>query len=347
MQHRENPHGCAGNLTNAGSEPLARSSGCPTTNVLGARHLLHAPAQDPHILFHDGLYHYCESSPHGIFIRTARHFLDIGTAEARRVWAPPGRGPCSRNLWAPELHRIGNQFHIYFAADDGKNANHRMWVLTATTSDPAGKYELAGSLDTQGWAIDGTVLTDMFGNATFVWSGWPNGRNGSQNLYMARMKSPLELNGPRILLAQPDQPWECRGLSICEGPQILQRAGRTFIVYSASGSWTQNYCLGLLVHEGGDLLDPKSWRKAGPVFQKNDHACGVGHCCFVTSPDGSTDWLIYHAKTSRRRGWSDREVRGQPFTWTADGLPFFDSPQPVGRTAVPVVPVSVAVPLVA
>ena len=71
-----------------------------------------------------------------------------------------------------------------------------MWVLTATTDDPAGKYELAGSLDTQGWAIDGTVLTDMFGNATFVWSGWPTGRNGSQNLYMARMKSPLELAGP-------------------------------------------------------------------------------------------------------------------------------------------------------
>ena len=76
-------------------------------------------------------------------------------------------------------------------------------------------------------------------------------------------------------------------------------------------------------------MNPSAWRKVGPVFQKNSAACGVGHCCFVTTPDGAADWLIYHAKTSRRRGWSDREVRGQPFTWTAEGLPLFDSPKPV------------------
>jgi GH43 family beta-xylosidase len=172
------------------------------------------------------------------------------------------------------------------------------------------------------------VLTDVFGNHTFVWSGWPAGSKDRQNLYMARMKSPLELSGPRVLLAEPDSPWECRGMAICEGPQVLQRGSRTFIVYSASGSWTQNYCLGLLVHEGGDFLDRASWRKVGPVFQKNAHACGVGHCCFVTTPDGAEDWVVYHAKKSRKQGWSDREVRAQPFAWSNDGTPYFGNPLP-------------------
>ena len=31
-----------------------------------------------------------------------------------------------------------------------------------------------------------------------------------------------------------------------EGPQILVRGGRVFVVYSAAGSWTDHYCLGLL-----------------------------------------------------------------------------------------------------
>lgn len=285
------------------------------------------------MLFHDGIYYYGESTTHGIFVRSARHFLELGIAESKRVWAPAASGPASKNLWAPELHQFDGRFYIYFAADDGANARHRMWVLTAKTDDPAGPYELAGSLETQGWAIDGTVLSDVFGNHVFVWSGWPGKRNGRQNLYMARMKNPLELTGGRVLLAQPDQTWECRGMPICEGPQLLQRAGRTFIVYSASGSWTQDYCLGMLEHRGGDFLDPSSWRKVGPVFSKNSEACGVGHCTFVNTSEGD-DWLLYHAKTSRRRGWSDREVRAQPFTWNEDGTPFFGSPQQTAKATV-------------
>jgi GH43 family beta-xylosidase len=290
-----------------------------------ANPVLPAPAQDPHVLWHRGLYYYCESSPDGIFVRVARHFLDLAYASRRQVWAPAARGPASRNVWAPEIHVIDGRCVIYFAADDGRNANHRMWVLSALTSDPAGAYGLRGPLDTGGWAIDGTVLTDPRGERVFLWSGWPGRRNGRQNLYGARMRSPFELSGPRVLLAEPEHDWECHGLPICEGPQVLQRGGRTFIVYSASGSWTEHYCLGLLAHEGGDYLDPRRWRKAGPVFQQNAHGWGVGHCGFVTAPDGA-DWMLYHAKTSRRPGWADREVRAQPFSWRSDGTPFFGAP---------------------
>lgn len=290
-----------------------------------ANPVLRAPAQDPQVLWYRGLYYYCESTAAGIFVRVARHFLDLGSATPRRVWSPSASGGASRNLWAPELHFLDGRCYIYFAADDGRNASHRMWVLAARTSDPAGAYELRGSLETGGWAIDGTVLTDARGQRYFIWSGWPGARNGRQHLYIARMKSPWALAGSRVELAAPEQAWERHAMPICEGPQVLQRGGRTFLVYSASGSWTEHYCLGLLAHDGGDFLDPATWRKAGPVFQKNEHGWGVGHCGFVTAPDGA-DWLLYHAKTSRKPGWSDREVRAQRFTWRADGTPFFGAP---------------------
>ena len=283
------------------------------------------------MLLHQSRYYYCESSASGIYLRVASDFLDFASASRHRVWSPPSRGPVAHNLWAPELHFIDGRFYIYFAADDGDNPNHRMWVLAAQTSDPLGDYELVGMLDCGGWAIDGTTFVDQLGARYFVWSGWPGATDGRQNLYIARMKSPVEIDGNPVLLAAPQHEWESRGMPICEGPQILQRNGRTFLVYSASGSWTEHYCLGLIEHLGGDMLDAATWWKHDCAFRPNDAGYGIGHCGFTQDRDGR-DWLIYHAKTTRRSGWVDREVRAQPFSWSMAGLPEFGEPLSCGTT---------------
>jgi GH43 family beta-xylosidase len=121
-------------------------------------------------------------------------------------------------------------------------------------------------------------------------------------------------------------------MAIAEGPQVLQRDGLTFIVYSASGSWTVDYCLGLLVNRDGDLLNPRSWEKHGPVFHKSSEVWGVGHCSFVRSPDESEDWILYHAKSKQKKGWLDRHVHAQSFTWNKNGFPDFGIPWPAGTS---------------
>lgn len=312
-----------GVATAVSAEPVANT---PVTPAVFTNPLLRPPAQDPQITYHNGRYYYCESSEEGIFLRVADDFPELSQAPRRRVWAPAVRGLVSHHIWAPELHILDGKAYIYFAADDGDNDNHRMGVLAAESDDVFGSYRLAGVLDTGGWAIDGTVLTLDNGCRYFIWSGWPGKKNGRQNLYISAMKSPVELTGRRVLIKEPDQPWERRSMPICEGPQVLRRDGRTFLIYSASGSWTADYCLGMLVHEGGDPLDPATWKPAGQVFARNAFACGVGHCGFVSSADGQEDWLVYHAKTVRRDGWNDREVRAQPFTWDQRGWPAFGEP---------------------
>jgi len=92
-------------------------------------------------------------------------------------------------------------------------------------------------------------------------------------------------------------------MAIAEGPQILKRNGMIFVVYSASGSWTVDYYLGLLVNRSGDVLNPKAWEKQGPVFQKTSEVWGVGHCSFVRSPDQNENWILYHAKSKQKKGW--------------------------------------------
>jgi GH43 family beta-xylosidase len=292
--------------------------------------ILPAPSADPWVVYHEGFYYYCESrNQDSIYIRKAKSFVDLNADPGQLIWSAPALGPNSKAVWAPELHLIDGRWFIYYAADDGLNENHRMWVLEGLTTDPLGDYRCRGCLETEGWAIDGTVL-DHEGSLYFLWSGWPGEVNGCQNLYIAPMSAPWKISGPRVLLTKPSQSWECVDMSICEGPQVLKRDSKIFIIYSASGSWTVDYCLGLLELTGTDLLNHKSWEKAGCVFQKNSLVWGIGHCSFVQSPDKTEDWIVYHAKSKKHKGWNDRHVHAQRFTWTDEGLPHFGTPLAVG-----------------
>jgi len=283
------------------------------------------------MVFHNGSYFFCESrDTRTIHVRKAKHLLDIGQDSGVKVWTPPKRGKNSKNVWAPELHFINGKWFIYYAADNGKNENHRMWVLESETDDPQGAYRCRGCLETDGWAIDGTVLS-LNEKLYFVWSGWPGKVDGQQNIYIAPMSNSWTISGERVLISQPTEEWERHEMAINEGPQILRRDGKLFIVYSASASWTMHYCLGLLEFTGEDVLNADSWQKIGPVFEKNDYLWGVGHCSFVKSPCQTEDWILYHAKTEKKHGWLDRRIHAQQFNWHDNGRPNFGTPLPFQR----------------
>ncbi len=291
------------------------------------------------MILHGGFYYYCESrNKRQVFIRRSKTLAGIGQDPGVCVWTAPSRGKNSDNVWAPELHLIDGRWFIYYAADDGRNENHRMWALECDGPDPRGKYRSCGRLETGGWAIDGTVLVLDDGRKYFIWSGWPGRRNIQQNLYIASMRDPVTLAGGRVLLSTPEKPWERAAMPICEGPQVLKRNGDIFIVYSASASWTSDYCLGLLHNKSTDVLNPATWTKHGPVFQKTDQVWGVGHCSFVKSLCQTEDWIIYHSKSSRGQGWEDRDVHAKRFTWTGDGFPDFGEPAPRRIPALPLAP---------
>jgi GH43 family beta-xylosidase len=293
---------------------------------------------DPWVIYADGGYYYCHV-PDGsreIAVSRAERLPDIGRAPAARVWAAPEGKPHSDHIWAPELHRLHNRWYIYFAADDGENKNHRMYVLEGDAADPQRPFEFRGRVadPTDRWAIDGTVLTHD-GAMYFVWSGWEGYENVRQNLYIAPMSDPLTISGERFCISTPRHDWEKKvephdggGPHVNEGPQVLRRDGRLFIIYSASGSWTDDYCLGQLTYTGGSVLSADSWsKKDAPVFEQTGHVFGPGHACFVKTPDGGEDWMVYHTAKYRRAGWN-RHVRAQPFTWHADGSPDFGAPVP-------------------
>jgi GH43 family beta-xylosidase len=231
-------------------------------------------------------------------------------------------------LWAPELHVFGGRGYIYVAADDGRNENHRMFVLESDGSDLLGSYTLRGKLaaPSDKWAIDGTVL-EHGGELYFIWSGWEGDTNVRQDLYIARMDGPTRIASERVRISRPEYDWECIGQPLVnEGPQVLCRDGRVFVIYSASGSWTDNYCLGQLTLVGDDPMAPGAWvKKPAPVFGGTGTVFSPGHASFTTSPDGTEDWIVYHTARRAGAGW-DRVTRIQRFTWDVEGNPQFAYP---------------------
>jgi len=299
---------------------------------------------DPWIVQHDGYYYLCRSeAEEAVSVWKSDTLTDPGAK--RVVWTAPRRGWNSRQIWAPELHRLRGRWYIYYAASDGRNENHRMGVLEAATDDPQGPYVDKGVLYTgddatgktnKRWAIDATPL-EVGGQLYLVWSGWP-ATEDVQYLYIAPMETPWTVSGNRVRLCDnATYDWErvggtSAGRGLHEGPQILRTEDRVCIVYSCSGSWEPTYKLGLLhMAADADPLDPTCWTKADrPVFRGAARVFGVGHACFVKSPDGSVEWIVYHSKVSPKPGW-ERVVNMKPFRRLTNGFPDFGEPLPPGR----------------
>lgn len=278
-----------------------------------------------------------------IAIHTSDSLVSMGKKQV--IWQAPESGPVSQQIWAPELHFLDNRWHIYFAASDGKNENHLTWVLQSKSTDAFGPYELHGPLATgEGpdgrspnvWAIDLTVL-EHNGKRFAIWSGWDRPGSDQQYLYIAPMRSPLQLAGPRVRLCRNDdflweriEPSETKpGLN--EGPQVFQSPSQTALVFSCGASWLPTYKLGLLELVGSDPLLPASWKKRPePIFTSTETTYGIGHSCFVKSLDNRQWWHIYHAKLDRNPGWR-RAIFAQPMQVGPRGFPVFGTPIDAGR----------------
>jgi GH43 family beta-xylosidase len=293
-------------------------------------------------------YYSVESRDNGIWVYRTDTLTSL-KKNAVKVWSTPRTGWNQTDVWAPELHLMDGRWYIYYAAGmpgpAGPNAaftDQRSGVLESTGEDPQGSYVDRGMLYTGNdvgtgtdpiWAIDLSVRR-IRGRLYAVWSGWEHNRSTHvtpQQLYIARMANPWTMATSRVRISAPTEAWELGPeLNLQEGPTFLTHGADTFITYSTRESFLPDYRLGLLrlVAPDADPLDPASWIKSGPVFTglPSGGVQGVGHASFTTSPDGTEDWIVFHAKSAATRGWNDRVIRMQRFGWKADGSPDFGVP---------------------
>ncbi len=301
---------------------------------------------DPHVTLHtDGWYYFTATVPEydRIELRRARSLDALGKAKAQTVWRKHAGGPMSANIWAPELHRIGGKWYLYFTAGRLEAPlDIRLYVLENPAANPLqGQWTERGQLDTgwQSFALDATTFA-VRGQRYLAWTQRPpTADKHVTGIYIAKMASPTAIAGPATLLTLPEYPWERIKFDVNEAPAVLVKNGRVFLTYSASAT-DANYALGMLTaKEGANLLDKSAWAKSAvPVFASSEATgqYGPGHNSFTTTRDGTQHILVYHARNYRDiPGDSlhdpNRHTRAQIIRWRPDGSPDFGQPVADGK----------------
>lgn len=295
---------------------------------------LNTSGADPWLEYYDGNYYLATTTwASELTMRKSPTLAGLKTAEPVRIYFETDPSRCC-NMWAPEFRLLdgpnGLRWYFYYTAGTwGTYDNQHTHVLESEGTDPMGPYTYKArlhdpTLDT--WMIDGSVL-ELNGSLYFLFSAFAG---GIQSLFIAPMSDPWTISGARTLIAWPEHPWEIQGGFVNEGPVALQHDGETFIVYSASACSGPDYKLGILTYTGGDPLSVDSWVKnPDPVFQRSDEkeVFGPGHNGFFKSPDGTEDWIVYHANDSASGGCDGgRTTRVQKVNWNEDGTPDFGVP---------------------
>lgn len=289
---------------------------------------------DPWLQYYNGNYYLATTTGSSEWLMRASPTLaGLKTAAPVQIYAETDPSRCC-NFWAPEFYLLdgpnGPRWYFYYSAGTaGTLDNQRTHVLESAGTDPLGPYTYKARIyDSQHdvWAIDGSILT-IDESLYFLFSSWVG---SNQSLFIAPMSDPWTISGPRVLISQPEYDWERVGLNVNEGPVALYHGEDLFIVYSASFCGTPDYKLGMLTYNGGDPLSKEAWVKnPEPVFQRSDEngVFGPAHNGFFRSPDGTEDWIVYHANDAASDGCDQgRTTRVQKFTWNDDGTPNFGIP---------------------
>ncbi|MEO6087927.1 MAG: family 43 glycosylhydrolase [Umezawaea sp.] len=303
----------------------------------------HGP--DPWLQYYNGYYYLATTTWNStVTMRKSPTLGGLASAPDTVIFnltRPSGAG----TMWAPEFHLLdgpnGKRWYLYYVAgrEPYDLGTQRIHVLESAGTDPMGPYTFkADMLDpTQDntWELDPSIL--QLGGKLYLLGTF---YNGSQPNFIRPLSNPWTASGTRHVLSSATYNWETVGGAVNEGAEVLQHNGKTFIVFSASHCSTPDYKLGILTYNGGDPLAQSSWVKSSqPVFQRNDgnRVFAPGHNGFFKSPDGTEDWLVYHANDSAGGGCDmNRTTRAQKFTWNADGTPNFGTPVALGtRLAVP------------
>lgn len=305
--------------------PPARAAAGTFRNPLG-------PSPDPYMTYYQGNYYLAATEGDAVRIARAPTLGKLLTADRTTVWQD---SDASRNqqVWAPSFYLIDGHWYIYYTADDGVDDHHRLYVVESESSDPMGPYHFKAELQPPNapdeWAIDPVLLRQSDNSLYLLWSG--AGSEGHNLIYIAPMSDPWTVSGNRVYLPADGGCSEVR-----EAPSILQHQGTTYLVYSTCDTGKPDYQLWMKsIPSSADPLQPGNWTQhQGAVFSRNDAAgvWGPGSNGFFTSPDGTEDWMVYHAKNTSEYTYDGRTTRAQKVNWRSDGTPDFGTPLAAGAT---------------
>lgn len=204
---------------------------------------------------------------------------------------PAGHWPswAVSDLWAPEIHKVGNQYVAYFSA---RGSDGRLAIGAASSPGPTGPFTDVGQPllhSTSDDFIDASEINASDGTSYVIWKDDGSVAGGPILIRGQPLAAGgLSATGGSSVLIGVDQPWEG---PLVEGPFMVEHGGAYYLFYSANPYDTTAYAIGV-AHSGG-ALGPFT-KSGAPIVSTGGAWAGPGHCSVVDTPAGDT-YVVYHA----------------------------------------------------
>jgi len=311
---------------------------------------------DPSVCYHNGWYYYTYTSSYNgkpaLWMTRAANVADIGSASSVMIWsaAVTGTGSEMYTLWAPQMTYLDGKWYVYATCSIKPNdTNYRkpfVWVGKGDTPFDGFEYHgMVDNCDKQVYTFLSPRVFDYEGKRYLVCGGFyrkedrVDGKLHKETLIIGELETPTSFKTDMSQISTPTLPWEIDGnIQVQEGPYpLIAPDGTLYIAYAAHSTTGENYCTGLLKYIGGEsgsLTDASSWKKQSKPLHQMDPKTGIyspGAMVFVTEPDGTGTWGIFHVKQFKGAVYSHRVLFVQPVVFV-NNLPTMTSPQPTSTT---------------
>jgi len=233
--------------------------------------------------------------------------------------------------WAPEVAFSEGRFYMYYSVGTG-DKNHHLRV--AVSNHPQGPYEDTGTplLDpeTAPFAIDASPFQDDDGRwYLFYARDFLDTDRPGTSLVVAPLIEMTKAAPEYTVVMRAHHDWQryqenrpiyggAYDWHTLEGPCTLKHDGRYYCIYSG-GNW-QNDSYGLDFVSADSISGPYTDSNPGdgPRLLRTlpGKVLGPGHNSVVTGPDGSRQFVCYHAWD---RSIGARRLCIDKLTWTEDG----------------------------
>lgn len=246
--------------------------------------LIDADLADPAVIRHEGTYYLYATGEvngdNGTRVYTSTNLVDW---QRGPVVFQPGQP----HVWAPDVWRdpASGRFYLYYTVSET--------VGVADADSPLGPFTARRKFFDH--AIDAHLFRDDDGKLYLYYVQFPG-----FHLSVQPMASPLEPDGEPREVLHPESAWETKAGRVTEGPWMIKRGNRYYLLYSGSGASTPDYAVGYATAD--NPLGPFTRAAHNPILHRSEGLFGPGHGCAVQDPAGQW-WHIYHQKRTDRDEW--------------------------------------------
>lgn len=292
---------------------------------------------DPFVWKHEGMYYAVGTGAAEAHGDAGGRVFQLLRSSDLQLWEPRGHALTALHpefgdsYWAPEVAFADGLFYLYYSVGRGDKAHH---IRVAVSDSPEGPYTDTGSRVTNPYecpfAIDASPFQDEDGQWYLFYARdfLDTDRPGTA-VVVDRLVSMTQLAGEERLVVRARHDWQrfvadrvmygdIYDWHTIEGPSVRKHEGLYYCFFSA-GRW-ENESYGVDYAVASNVMGPYTCESndegARVLHTVPGHLIGPGHNSVTQSPDGTEDYIVYHAWDA---SMTARRMFLDGIEWTPEG----------------------------